>query len=501
MIPSPTVEALLLQSAVELAAAIRTRTVTSRRGRRRPRAPGSARQPFAQRDGARALLRSPRRGRARRRPPPRATDAGELPPFHGVPCSIKESFGARTDALVGRPRRAARRRRDGRRNPPSHGCARRASFRSASPTPPSCACGWRATTASTAAPLQPTIPVAPPAGARAERGALVGAGALLPWALGPTSAGRFACLRSSTGCSVTSRRRGSCPTSGSFPTPKVTRSSSSARARWCDARRDLMPVLRVLAGPHADDRVARAMHLGDPADIDLRDVTVIDVRERGSLGMFPVDARLLDAQEAAASALSKRGAKVRSARLPVLREDHRAPGARRSTRRRRHALRHPARQRNPHSDCATCCLREIPRAARGRSQYTLPSLMLCAVGARREGGVPVDQVPGARAQPSPARGALRDARPARRAAVSVAHARGAEAQHAPLLAPPVGLHRHLQHDARAGDAGSSWGSRRTGCRWACRWWGRPECDAVTIRSGRGARKDTMGGWVPPRQWS
>jgi hypothetical protein len=55
--------------------------------------------------------------------------------------------------------------------------------------------------------------------------------------------------------------------------------------------------------------------------VSLADVTVLDIREAASLGgFFPVDARLLDAQERAASELSRRGARVRTAGFPALRD-------------------------------------------------------------------------------------------------------------------------------------------------------------------------------------
>ena len=75
-----------------------------------------------------------------------------------------------------------------------------------------------------------------------------------------------------------------------------------------------MPLLRVLAGPDGEDPVCEARSLQDPATVDISQLTVLDVPDDGHLG---VSDELRAAQERAASALSRRGARVRVVRFPL----------------------------------------------------------------------------------------------------------------------------------------------------------------------------------------
>ncbi|HEV2771043.1 MAG TPA: amidase [Solirubrobacteraceae bacterium] len=71
---------------------------------------------------------------------------------------------------------------------------------------------------------------------------------------------------------------------------------------------DLMPVLKAIAGPDPDDPWSRDVTLGDPAAVDLSSVEVI-VSEEASL--LPVRSELREARERAAEALGALGAPVR----------------------------------------------------------------------------------------------------------------------------------------------------------------------------------------------
>ena len=82
------------------------------------------------------------------------------------------------------------------------------------------------------------------------------------------------------------------PNVGQFPNAEGDAQHLLGSGPMVRRARDLMPVLRVLAGPHDGDAYARAMHLEDTAAVSLSDVTVLDIREAASLGgFFPVDAR------------------------------------------------------------------------------------------------------------------------------------------------------------------------------------------------------------------
>ena len=75
---------------------------------------------------------------------------------------------------------------------------------------------------------------------------------------------------------------------------------------------DLMPVLRLIAGPDGADPLAREVAFGDPADVSIEGMTVVTVE--GSAWM-PLSRELRDARERAVGALIARGARPRRVRL------------------------------------------------------------------------------------------------------------------------------------------------------------------------------------------
>jgi fatty acid amide hydrolase 2 len=79
---------------------------------------------------------------------------------------------------------------------------------------------------------------------------------------------------------------------------------------------DLMPILRIMAGPDGEDPTARAMALGDPATISLEGLQVTVVEESSWLSMAR---ELRDAREQAVGALLGAGARVRRVKLPTWR--------------------------------------------------------------------------------------------------------------------------------------------------------------------------------------
>ena len=101
------------------------------------------------------------------------------------------------------------------------------------------------------------------------------------------------------------------PNSGNFPNAEgeITRMLSlGPLARRAE---DLMPMLRLLAGPDGVDPFTREVELGDPADVSWR---AARGRLRGDV-VLPVERELRDAREQAAGALVAAGADVR--RVPL----------------------------------------------------------------------------------------------------------------------------------------------------------------------------------------
>ena len=75
---------------------------------------------------------------------------------------------------------------------------------------------------------------------------------------------------------------------------------------------DLMPLLRVIAGPDGEDRLTTPLRLGDPASVSLDGLTVTVAEESSRR---PISRELRDARERAAGALIAAGARVRSVRM------------------------------------------------------------------------------------------------------------------------------------------------------------------------------------------
>ncbi|HTN90698.1 MAG TPA: amidase family protein, partial [Sorangium sp.] len=105
------------------------------------------------------------------------------------------------------------------------------------------------------------------------------------------------------------------PTSGQFPLPGERGLRFMTTGPIVRRAEDLMPVLRILAGPDARDPSCAALPLGDPAAVDLAGLTVLSVEHDGVLR---VSGDLLAAQRRAAAALAARGATVRVARVDLL---------------------------------------------------------------------------------------------------------------------------------------------------------------------------------------
>lgn len=80
---------------------------------------------------------------------------------------------------------------------------------------------------------------------------------------------------------------------------------------------DVMPILRVLAGPDGEDVVVRPFTLGRPEQVDLREVTVYPVESNGFVRVGADNRR---AVRAAAEALRERGARVRELDAPRMKK-------------------------------------------------------------------------------------------------------------------------------------------------------------------------------------
>lgn len=109
------------------------------------------------------------------------------------------------------------------------------------------------------------------------------------------------------------------PSSGLVPTTGNYPPSDGESGRMLGigpiARRaeDLMPILRIVAGPDGADRFARESELGDPEQVSLEGLRVV-IGEGTS--WRPISRELHEAREAAAGALAAVGARLQRVKLP-----------------------------------------------------------------------------------------------------------------------------------------------------------------------------------------
>ncbi len=294
-----------------------------------------------------------------------ASDPTQLPPFHGVPCSIKECF-----ALTGMPNTSGLVARRGQlASADATGVAR---LRAAGAIPLGVTniselCMWMESNnrvyGRSNNPYDPRRTVG---GSSGGEGAIVGAGGA-PFGLGSDVGGSIRMPAFFNGVFGHKPTGGLIPNSGQFPMPE------GEVRRYCTtgplARRaeDLMPLVRILAGPDGIDGGCIARELGDPASVRLEGLRVVSIEDNG---LIPVSNDLRQAQRRVAEALAARGARVEWEHVPRLKQSLEIWSAMLSA--------------GGGSDFATMLGNGVPvnawlelvRWSLGRSSHTLPAIML-----------------------------------------------------------------------------------------------------------------------------
>lgn len=237
----------------------------------------------------------------------RATTAVDaLPPLHGVPCTIKECF-----ALTGMPNASgllARRHLVAEQDATAVARLRAAGAIPLGVTNTSELCMWMESNnrvyGRTNNPYDTGRIVG---GSSGGEGAIVAA-AGSPFGLGSDVGGSIRGPAFFNGVFGHKPTGGMVPGTGQHPIAAgdglryLTTGPITRRAE------DLMPLLRILAGPDGLDAGCRHFELGDPARVDLAGRTLLDVADNGALRVSP---DLRAAQESAVRALCERGMKVR----------------------------------------------------------------------------------------------------------------------------------------------------------------------------------------------
>ncbi len=240
-----------------------------------------------------------------------ASEREHLPPLWGVPCTVKESF-----AFAGLPNTSglvARRGQVASEDATTVARLKQAGAICIGLTNVSELCMWMETSNQVYGrsnnPYDPRCIVG---GSSGGEGAIVGAGAS-PWGLGADIGGSI--RMPAFFCGVFGHK----PTGGLVPGtgmhPIADKDALRTLATGPIARRatDLLPVLRILAGPDGRDQGCRELAIGELADVDLRELEVSVVEGNGRT---PVDHELLGALERAADVLARAGARVKRRTIP-----------------------------------------------------------------------------------------------------------------------------------------------------------------------------------------
>jgi fatty acid amide hydrolase 2 len=237
--------------------------------------------------------------------------AGEdLPPLHGVPCSIKESI-----ALAGMPNCAGLVSRRDHRAEDSAPVVARLIEAGAIPigvTNTSEMTMWIESVNHVYGRTRNAYDGSRIAGGSSGgEGASVGSGST-PFGLGSDIGGSIRLPAFFNGVFGHKPTSGIVPNTGQFPNTDGDAASMLKIGPLARRAEDLMAVLRVIAGPDGADTRCREVELGDPADVELAGLKVA-VTEGATLG--PVRRDMVEAREHAAGALTAAGAQVRHVSL------------------------------------------------------------------------------------------------------------------------------------------------------------------------------------------
>lgn len=154
----------------------------------------------------------------------------------------------------------------------------------------------------------PYDPTRTAGGSSGGEGAAVGCGGS-PFGIGSDIAGSIRIPAFFCGVFGHKPSSGLVPNTGSYPaTPGDNAERMLATGPLARRAEDLMPLLRIIAGPDGLDHLTRAVVLGDPESVSFEGLTVTTI-ENSSL--LPMSRELRDARERAVGALVAQGAAVR----------------------------------------------------------------------------------------------------------------------------------------------------------------------------------------------
>ncbi len=292
---------------------------------------------------------------------------GELAPLLGVPCTIKECF-----ALEGMQQTSGLPARRGMK--PAQDATTVARLRAAGAIPMGVTnvselCMWLESDnrvyGRTNNPYDPTRIVG---GSSGGEGAIIGAGAS-PFGLGSDVGGSIRMPAFFNGVFGHKPSGGLVPATGQFPQATGRALKYLTTGPLCRKAEDLMPLLRILAGPDGRDEECEDFELGDPGTVSFEGRRVLTVPDNGTT---PVSAELRRAQERAAEHFASLGADVKRCRIPLLQMSYDIWGAS------LHAHGGHSFSELLGNGTPVSGTMELLRWASGRGQHTLPAILLAA---------------------------------------------------------------------------------------------------------------------------
>ena len=239
--------------------------------------------------------------------------AGNVPEFHGVPCTIKETF-----MLTGMPNSAglvARKHIVSESDAPAVQRIRSAGAIPLGVTNTSELAMWMESFnkvyGRTNNPYDPTRIVGGSSGGEA---AVIAAGGS-PFGLGSDVGGSIRGPCFFNGIFGHKPTGGLVPNTGQYPLLDHRTTKMLVAGPMARRAEDLMPLLRILAGPDGQDAACVAIPLGDPKQVSLAGRKVINVVDNGAVS---VSAELRAAQQKALSSLQERGMMAEERRFGAL---------------------------------------------------------------------------------------------------------------------------------------------------------------------------------------
>jgi fatty acid amide hydrolase 2 len=239
----------------------------------------------------------------------------KLPPYHGVPCTIKECF-----ALTGMPNSSGVLARKGiiaEKDATAVARLRKAGAIPLGVTNISELCMWiESSNPVYGRSNNPYNPRRIVGGSSGGEGAIIGAGGS-PLGLGSDIGGSIRLPAFFNGVFGHKPSGGMVPNTGQYPIAENEALRYQATGPLCRRAEDLMPLLRVLAGPDGKDQMCREFELGEPSEVRFGELTLLYVEDNGVIKVNP---DLRNAQQRSAHFLANLGVKLKEVRIKGLKK-------------------------------------------------------------------------------------------------------------------------------------------------------------------------------------